>query len=272
MATVAGDRDQLSKASAILDFLSRASSNQTWWGVREISKCVGLPVTTVHRTLGALSQIGYVRRDVSSRYTIGIELMRIARLVRDSDSFVNTARPHLEQLARQSHESALLARFDEATNSLVFVEHIVGIRGCDYDVPLYKHVTLYKGASGASVLSQMANTDGVSGNGDSLNDNQGRGVVLSRGQRIPGAVGIASPVLSPDGTVVGSVTLTLPESRLPSEHRCRQLEQLVWLCAQSIRHDLRILTVGPPKAADQRPRADLERTPTSSRKRSSQLH
>jgi DNA-binding IclR family transcriptional regulator len=39
------------------------------------------------------------------------------------------------------------------------------------------------------------------------------GVASSRGERIPGAVGVAAPVFGPSGRVVGSVLVTIPEFR-----------------------------------------------------------
>ena len=234
-----GERDQLRKVSMILRFFATVSSKRTWWGVREVSKQIGLPVTTVHRTLGALAEIGYLRRDDSGHYSIGIDFLRLAMQVRNSDPLLKVSRPHLEQLARQSGESVLLARFDEATNSLVFIELITSTMKRDYEVPLYKPLTIYKGASGISVLSHLPYEADSAVDADFLRLIRARGVAVSRGQRIPGAVGIASPLIAPNGRAMGSVTLTLPETRFPSKVRCQQLEHFVRLCSQNIQRDLR---------------------------------
>lgn len=245
-----GERDQLRKVSMILRFFAAASSKRTWWGVREVSKQIGLPVTTVHRTLGALAEIGYLRRDHSGHYAIGVDFLRLAMRVRNSDPLLKVSRPHLEQLARQSGESVLLARFDEATNALVFIELITSAIKRDYEVPLYKPLTIYKGASGISVLSHLPHEAESAVDADSLRLIRAKGVAFSRGQRIPGAVGIASPLISADGSVMGSVTLTLPETRLPSKARCLQLEHFVKLCSQHIQSDLRVFDTAKYQKAD----------------------
>lgn len=246
-----GERDQLRKVSMVLRFFAAASSKRTWWGVREVSKQIGLPVTTAHRTLGALAEIGYLRRDHSGHYAIGVDFLRLAMRVRNSDPLLQVSRPHLEQLARQSGESVLLARFDGATNALVFIELITSAIKRDYEVPLYKPLTIYKGASGIVILSHLSHEVESAVDADSLRLIRAKGVAFSRGQRIPGAVGIASPLISPDGCVMGSVTLTLPETRLPSKARCLQLEHFVKLCSQHIQRDLRVFDTASYQRADE---------------------
>lgn len=236
---VNGERDQLRKVAIVLHFFAVASSKRTWWGVREVSKHLGLPLSTTHRTLGAIADIGYLRRDSAGHYAIGIDFQRLSMQVRNSDPLLQVSRPHLERLARQSGESVVLARFDEATHSLVFIELISSFITREYEVPLYKPLSIYKGASGISILSRLPSETESNVDADDLRLIRAKGVVVSRGQRIPGAVGIASPLISPDGRAIGSVTLTLPEIRLPSEARCHQLEHFVWLCSQHIQRDLR---------------------------------
>jgi IclR family acetate operon transcriptional repressor len=44
-----------------------------------------------------------------------------------------------------------------------------------------------------------------------------RGYALTRGQRVPGAVGIGAPVLSTGGGVLGAVYISIPEQRFADD-------------------------------------------------------
>jgi DNA-binding IclR family transcriptional regulator len=221
-----GARDQLSKASAILELLATSAASKPWWGVREIAKSLGASTTTTHRTLVALSDIGYVRQDPESgRYAIGTELRRVASLITNSDPFVELARPTLQLLTKDTGETSILARFDEITRSLVFVDVVHGRRELGYDIPIHRHLSLYRGASGLAVLANMS-----AGCPEThpelralLHGIRSTGVALTQGERIPGALGLSSAVLTDSGTVVGSVTLTIPEARMPTPESRRKM-------------------------------------------------
>lgn len=236
-----GDRDQLSKVSLILNLLAASASEQTWWGVREISKNLGISTTTIHRTLSALTDIGYTRHDPGSgRYAIGTELKRISARIRGAERFAEVARPSIQQLTKQSGEATILAQLDGITRSLVFVDMVAGAEKLHYEIPLYKHVSLYRGASGLSVLAHLPGEDEPPSSDTrcSLQSIRSSGVALTTGDRIPGALGISSPVLAEGGMVLGSVTLSMPQSRTPSEKDRHHLFQLVRECASQIRRNL----------------------------------
>lgn len=59
----------MSKVALILNLLASSAMQQEWWGVREIAKSLGISPSTAHRTLSAMSDIGYVCQDpTTSRY------------------------------------------------------------------------------------------------------------------------------------------------------------------------------------------------------------
>lgn len=225
----------------ILNLLANSASEQTWWGVREISKHLEISTTTIHRTLAALSDIGYVRHDpATGRYAIGTELKRISARIRGAERFAEVARPSIQQLTRQAGEATILAQLDGITRSLVFIDMIAGPQKLHYEIPLYKHVSLYRGASGLSVLAHLPGEEEPPSSDTrcSLQSIRANGVAMTRGDRIPGALGISAPVLAEGGTVLGSVTLSMPESREPSSEDRRRLSQLVRECASQIRGNL----------------------------------
>ena len=236
-----GDRNQLSKVSLVLNLLSDSAAEQTWWGVREISKHLDISTTTIHRTLSALTDIGYARHDpATGRYAIGTELKRISARIRGADRFAEVARPSIQQLTKQSGEATLLAQLDGITRSLVFIDIVPGPEKLHYEIPLYKHVSLYRGASGLSVLAHLPGEaePPTSDTRCSLQSIRTNGVALTTGDRIPGAVGISAPILREGSGVLGSVTLSMPQSRDLSDRDRHRLSHLVRECASQIRGNL----------------------------------
>ncbi len=237
---VNGDRGQMTKASLIIDLLASSANRQAWWGVRELSKQLGLSATTIHRTLQVLMDVGYVRQDPESgRYAIGTELRRVAAMVRDTEHLVRIARPFLRQLSDHTGQTSILGELDAVTHSMMFVDIVPGEHPLDYEVPLYKHLSLYRGASGLSVLAFLPSGGRPSQaeRQSSIRSVRRAGYAITRGDRIPGAIGISAPLVIDGGPVLGSITLTIPQSRTPSAAACQSFSRLVLECASRIRNE-----------------------------------
>src|SRR5262249_32013102 len=52
-----------------------------------------------------------------------------------------------------------------------------------------------------------------------------QGYAITRGERTPGAVGIAAPILGPGANCIGSIGITLPEQRFPPKNEGRTAGQ-----------------------------------------------
>jgi len=77
-------------------------------GVTEIGRALGLPKSSAHRMLVALSGRGLVERDAGGRYRPGIGLVALARGALDREPVVAAARPILEQEAEALGETVFL--------------------------------------------------------------------------------------------------------------------------------------------------------------------
>lgn len=144
------------------------------------------------------------------------------------------------ELTQQTGEASVLARLDGITSSLVFVEFVSGPQRLLYHIPLHKHLSLYNGASGLAVLAHLPQDQRArfSGAQNSLHAIRSSGVAYTCGDRIPGAAGISSPVINDTGEIVGSVTLTIPVSRIPPPGEQRRFGVLVRECAAQIRQSI----------------------------------
>lgn len=108
---VAGDKpggiQSLARAFAILEEIAR---HREGIGLADLSKLVGLHNSTAFHLVKTLASLGYVRQDRDNkRYRVGRPLFALAASCLDEIELVNVATPILEDLARETGESAHFA-------------------------------------------------------------------------------------------------------------------------------------------------------------------
>ena len=95
----------IDKALDVLFFLRRAGEAR---GVTEIGRALSLPKSSAHRLLATLARRGLVERDHGGRYRLGVGLLFLGQGVAAGEPMVAAARPILEALAEQLHETCFL--------------------------------------------------------------------------------------------------------------------------------------------------------------------
>ena len=102
-----------------------------------LSADTGLHPSTAFRILGALTVVGFVERDIQSRYQLGRKLSRLAQKVKQSDDIRRVALPVMEALRDQVGETVNLSvrSNDEvvyverkASQKMIRVEQVIGSR------------------------------------------------------------------------------------------------------------------------------------------------
>ena len=198
-------------------------------GVSQIGRALGLPKSSVHRLLAALSSRGLVERDERGRYRTGIALVALARGTLERDPVVAAARPILGAEAEVLGETVFLvaARFGR----LLVLDKVEGtgfLRAAPEvgsDVPLH--------ATAAGKL-QLAFGDGqiewpaaplerftprTAASREALEREVARarrqGFAENREEWVPGLAVIAAPVLA-GGRLCGIVCVAAPAARLAS--------------------------------------------------------
>ena len=103
----------LARAFSILEEIAR---NRDGIGLAELSKRVGLHNSTTFHLVKTLVSLGYVRQmKDSKRYRVGRPLFALAASALDEVEMVNLATPILEDLSRETGESAHFSvRLDDA--------------------------------------------------------------------------------------------------------------------------------------------------------------
>lgn len=201
-------------------------------GVTDIATAVGLPMSTTHRLLDLLREAGFVEKDGSRRrYSAGLEFLRVASLIAQNTSFAKLCQPSLDRIAAETGETVIFSEYLPDRHMAAYAAKCDSKSALRYQVDLFEPAPVECGASGKAILSALPEPvrsricdnprpSPLTGNAASREElceqidmAMRRGYAFSRGEKLPGSIGIAVPVRSPDGQPVGSLTLTIPESR-----------------------------------------------------------
>jgi DNA-binding IclR family transcriptional regulator len=125
----------VSRAVQLLSFFTEEEPELT---LAELASRFELAKTTTHRYATSLRQEGLLRYDpLTGRYSLGIRLARLGRIALTSLHVVDVAGPHLEAIAREVNDTAVLAIWDGGLPVVVRVSYpprrgiFVGVREGD---------------------------------------------------------------------------------------------------------------------------------------------
>jgi len=143
------------KAFLILKAISSANR-----GLRlgEISTRLGISKSTVHGITNALEEQGAILRDpVSREFTIGATLMELGKAAYERMDFKRAARPAMEHLMEQCHESVFLGVRNKS--SVTIIDIVESRKDFKISSPIGTSLPLLAGAMGKIFLSAMTPVD-----------------------------------------------------------------------------------------------------------------
>ncbi|GAB2475173.1 IclR family transcriptional regulator [Jatrophihabitans fulvus] len=199
------------KAVAILAAVAEAPRS-----LADLVAATGLPRATAHRLAVALEVHRLIARDPDGRFVPGARVGEFAAGL--PDPVVSAASPVLAWLRDESGESAQLYRRDGAERVCVAAaERAHGLRTT---VPVGARLPLSAG-SGAQVLCAWSDpaslrdvAERVSFTPRGLAELRRRGWAQSIGQREAGVASVSAPVFSPEGELLGALSVSGPIERL----------------------------------------------------------
>lgn len=237
-------RDPIARTlDALVWFLE---SDKQHIGVRELAAAMNMSPSSAHRILAKLLDAGFISQDhESKRYELGMEFFRIAQLSEMKLPIRQVAVPAMRRLVNTVNETALLGIYDPARQEMFYAASVDSTHPLRYVIELNKWMPVYTGASGLAIMSFLTETETsriikrtklakVTVNSISDPDSllaelarvRERGYAFTQGQRFLGAVGIAAPIFSGTGPVIGSVCVTIPEQRFNPEDEGKLVREL----------------------------------------------
>ncbi|WP_285729194.1 IclR family transcriptional regulator [Nocardiopsis sp. ATB16-24] len=223
-------RDPVARAFQVLTYM--IEQPQIEFGVREIAKACELQPSTVHRALGSLIESGVIVQDEGSdNYRVGLDLLRLWSLTHKKADIRGLARKRLQAVVEACNETVILGLYDRRRRQMLRVDSIESSHPLRYVFDLFQWTEIYRGASGLSILANLPDDEcaeilaAAERAGDSpwpgralaqaeIDRIREQGYAVTRGRRIPGAVGISAPIFDHQNDVVGSFILTVPEQRI----------------------------------------------------------
>lgn len=180
-------------------------------GLAELSRRVGLNMTTALRLLQTLEAPGFIQRLPSGGYLLGATLLLLGERFRRSLRLENHVLPALERLRAESDESAVFfVRDGDQRRCLYRLDSPQLVRAY---APVGEVFPLGHGAHGRALIALEAGTR--------LSELP----VVTRAERHPDLAAIAAPVLDAAGEVAGSIGVSVPLYRFTAEMEalCRRL-------------------------------------------------
>ncbi|MCY9209676.1 IclR family transcriptional regulator [Bacillus subtilis] len=117
----------------------------------ELVALTGMPKTSVHRMVSSLEEMGFLSRDASGAYSLGLVFLEFGQLVADRLDIRKIAKPVMEELCREVDEAVQLIMRDG--NEAIYVEKIEGTQTVRLYTAIGRRSPLYAGACARSILS-----------------------------------------------------------------------------------------------------------------------
>jgi IclR family acetate operon transcriptional repressor len=200
-------------------------------GTSETAKLLDTSRSSAHRLLKTLGTLGLLKKDeATSKFGAGPELYRLAAALFASNDLLQAARPLMNELAGETGEAVFLCL--RSGDYVIFVDRVSSRHELQYVVPLGETVHIHAGASGQSILAWLPHNEieRIIGNDlacytartitdpttlrENLQSVRTQGYAVTYGQRVEGGVGFGAPIFDSRKRVIGSLLLSIPESRL----------------------------------------------------------
>ncbi|MEV4360597.1 IclR family transcriptional regulator [Nonomuraea sp. NPDC051941] len=197
-------------------------------GVGELARVLGLPKSTVQRSLRTLHEAGWIRPAAGeiTRWQVTSKAFQVGR--RTELGLRDAAMPVMEQLRQRTGETIHL--MVPEGDAVVLIERLETDKPLRIVLPLGIRLPLHASANGKAVLAhrsaplpELASyTDTTIVDPEALGAElaavRARGYADNRGEWRSDIAAVAAAVLGPDGPVA-SLSISTPASRMPEELR-----------------------------------------------------
>lgn len=222
-------------------------------GVREMAVGLRVSPSTAHRLLSELVRADFVKHNPhNGRYSLSLEFLRLAHLTIAHMSLQQVALVHMRRLSDACNETSILGVYDSMHQEMIFLAMIESSHSLRYAIELNKWLPVYVGASGLAIMAYLSKAEIAAIiertrlaplTSRSITERyrleaelqkiRERGYAITRGQRTPGAVGLAAPIFNSNGEVVGDICLTIPEARFDPGNETH-IAELLKICANEV--------------------------------------
>lgn len=221
----------LRKAMRVLECFSLQESRLP---LTDIARKVGLPLSTAHRILATLRDVGIVEQEGDrDLYRLGLKLLELGSMVLANMEVHREALPFVEELARETGETVHLGVFDGS--QVVSIEKMDSPHGLASNVTIGKGAPAYCTGVGKALLAfQPENVvDHVCRLGltkftpqtithpeklrKELTQVRAQGYAVDNAEHQPDVRCVAAPIRNHSGNVIASLSVSGPATRIPKD-------------------------------------------------------
>ena len=232
MSQPTGYRERNSTADRALNILEMFSDARLVLSAAEVAEHLGVARSTAYRYLETLVQSNFLAEDGRAGFRLGMKVLQLSRLARQSYGLADIAGPALRTLADRFHQTVLLTKL--MGNAVVCLEREESSE--QYVRLSYQRGTILPVNAGASalVLLPWLPADGLTQllasaqlqrftaatvtDPAELTTRLARiradGYAVTQGEVDPDAIGIAAPVFQSSGAVLAGVSIVAIRARL----------------------------------------------------------
>lgn len=238
----------LERAFTVLRVVAAGERGAT---LTEVARQANLPKSTASRLLGALEQLGAVRRDAATNaFSIGRAIIDLAARVSPAETLVAIARPYLQELSEQIGETVALALPDgdyAYVADQITSRHAIQVRDwTDQRIPMYVlstgRVFLAERAPEALDRYLAAPLARYTARTICDPDPLRAAIAQARAQGYAwifeefedGLNALAAPIRDPVGHTIAAVNLFGPAFRFPAAGQQQRITELAVAAAQKI--------------------------------------
>jgi len=148
-------RDKMAVKSAVraLEIFELLAKNKNGLSVVDISKSLDIPQSSVSNLIKTLHDTGYITRDETKKYVLGVRLIQLGAVAMESLDIGVVAKPILQKLEEIVQETVFLAI--RAQNEVVYILKIDSDRSVHTTAQPGYHRPLYHTGLGKAFLSSM---------------------------------------------------------------------------------------------------------------------
>lgn len=196
-----------------------SDSSENWLSISELSQECGLPISSMHRLLKAMSKHGLIQQDEQTKqYGLGNIWLEYGLRMYDKMDYISQIRPELERLMNQVEESVYLSqpagiesliieRIDSENNPIRVFDQL-GLR-IPMNIGAANKVMLafmpHKQAK--KIVDELLSEQERAAFWEVLKETKLNGYGISHSERTDGTSSIAAPILNHFGEVHGAVSV-----------------------------------------------------------------
>lgn len=204
--------------------------------VSDVATQLGLPKSTAYRYLATLKKHGLIEEDtVPGNYRLGAKILELSQLV-SRTSLRELALPFMEQLARKTGETAILAGLRRHVG--ICVEKVEGHHALRVTHERGATFPLHAGATGKVLMAHLSQEEQDAAIDDvglprfsettitepkrlrlELDRIKEQGFAESDGETIVGSYSVAAPIFSRAGRIVAALSVSAPRQRIDKTTR-----------------------------------------------------